>query len=48
MCPSQFSRLPQMAVANSLEIDGRIAILYCTENLTVYSRSHIRDALTAI
>jgi hypothetical protein len=34
---SNFSRVPQMAVADSREIDSRIAILYhCMANLTFY------------
>jgi len=34
---SQFSRVPQMAVATSREVDGRVAILCrCMANLTVY------------
>ena len=35
--PSQFSMLPQMAVANSCVIDGRTTIFsHCMANLTVY------------
>jgi len=44
----QFSRVPQLAVANSSEEDGRIAMWYhCLANLTVHLLK-VSDALTAI